>query len=1043
MLSAVQYPNDDIIPPMQNLLHITLLGNFIVEYDGKALAAFNADRLQSLLAYLLLHRQAPQARQHLAFQLWPDSSESQARTNLRNLLHNLRQQFPDPEQFLVTTNLTLQWREDAPATIDVDQFMAHYVAAGEAEARRELAAVRSNLEAALAVYKGDLLPGNYDDWVVARREELRQRHHDCLFRMLAILEQEGDWRGAISFGQRLLLEDPLNETTYIRLMQFYAQSGDRSSIRRIYEQCAATLQRELGVEPSSTTQAAYEQLKRTAVAPVNEVGRTESRPATVTAPAPPRRKLSPPRSSAIFIGRETELAQVAQRLADPHCRLLTITGPGGIGKTGLALQTARAHTALYEDGAAFVNLAPLTSVDLLVPAMAAALELSLTGGDPIDQLVAALAEKEILLVLDNFEHLIAGADLLSEILANAPGAKMLVTSRERLNLQEEWVYDLHGLPVANADDEDWEENNAIQIFIQSARRANAAFNPTDKDREAITQICRLVDGMPLGIQLAAAWARMLSTQEIAAEIARGLAFLESSYRDIPERHRSLQAVFQHSWRLLSGQEQEVLQRLSIFRGGFDRVAAEQVAGATLALLSALVDKSLIRPAEVGRYSIHEVVRQYASQMLHEAGNFETTRRRHLQAYLMLANQLQERLYGPTQPALLDQLESEHDNLRAALDWSLPATQARRDETSVRRPAGGEPAQTATTENEHLAGARLAAILGRFWYLRGHLHEGRGWLTRALSGLNVGDSLTTDDREYLWIRAWLLFGLGELIAATDGVLQAIDYLQEGLAIFRRLDNPRNVIFALHRLGETLFEAGKFAQGEAYMEESLVLSRQLGETWLIGRSLSILASRRLGEGAYAQAEALATEALGLFRSGRDSGAVVYLLNLVGSLAAKRGELDRAMSLLEEALTLNRTMTRLRMGAAWTLRNLGGVALLCGDTRAATAYFEESLILRQEMRQLAGMAWAIEGLAEVAIQHNDRPRAVRLLGAAAGLRTTAGAEMDEPDRIRFSEILAELRTSLGQATFESLWSAGYKLSPDAAVASALEPTKDLQAH
>ncbi|MEZ4835826.1 MAG: bacterial transcriptional activator domain-containing protein [Caldilineaceae bacterium] len=279
---------------MAHKLLINLLGEFRIEYEGNSLAAFSADRLQSLLAYLLLHRSAPQPRHHLAFQLWPDSSESQARTNLRNLLHNLRNNLPDAETFLDITNMTLQWRGDAPCRLDIEDFAQARAAAAEAEGSSALTEARRHLETAADAYKGDLLPGNYDDWVLALREDLRHQYADALLRLISVLEQLGDLRAALQYGQRLLHDDPLNEATYVTLMRLYALSGDRGGVRRIYQQCAAILERELGVEPGPATVTAYEQILRMEPAPVTILPTATPMP-VASVPTPTRPRLSPPK----------------------------------------------------------------------------------------------------------------------------------------------------------------------------------------------------------------------------------------------------------------------------------------------------------------------------------------------------------------------------------------------------------------------------------------------------------------------------------------------------------------------------------------------------------------------------------------------------------------------------------------------------------------------------------------------------------------------------------------------------------------------------
>jgi predicted ATPase/DNA-binding SARP family transcriptional activator len=995
---------------MESVLKISLLGNFQIEYQGNPVAAFGADRIQSLLTYLLLHRQAPQPRHHLAFQLWPDSSDSQARTNLRNLLFTLRNALPDAERFLEITNVTLWWKPNGPYALDVADFQRALD-----EAAADPANAQEKLARAVSLYKGDLLPGNYDDWIISPREELHHCYVEALERLISLLEQAGDLREAIRCTQRLIGDDPLNENSYITLMRLHAMSGDRAGVRRVYEQCASTLRRELNTEPAPSTQAAYEHLLRV------EVAYTPPAAVTLVAPAAvPVRRLSPPKSTVAFVGRERELAELAELLADPGCRLLTITAPGGMGKTQLALQTAHGHAPIYADGAAFVTLVAVESVDLIPSSIASGLGVTFSGAtDPVEQLLNVLQPKELLLVLDNFEHLVEGADLLSEILMAAPNVKILATSRERLNLQEEWVYDLHGLSIPDDDAADWQESSAVQLFVQSARRAAAAFAITETDRSAVIRICRLVEAMPLALQLAAAWVRVLSVEGIVAEIERSIAFLESTHRNVSERHRSLRAVFDQSWSLLTDQEQQVMCRLSVFRGGFDRSFAESVTGASLPLLSSLVDKSLVRRTEAGRYSLHELIRQYGHTALQAAGELESTRDRHLRAYVEMAADMEDRMFGSMQVPLIERLETEHDNLRAALDWGL-------------QPGTGMIA----AEHPHervVEGARLAAVLGRFWYLRGHLAEGRSWLETALARLEV---IALDPSPAIQkVQSRLLFGAGEVIASADHPQKAQPLLEKSLVLARQLNDRRGIIMAQHRLSETILEQGDYATTVQLAEETLTLARELEDPWLMGRSLSILATVALEQEEYARSEMLANEALKHFRSQKEGGMVVYLLNILGQLALYRGDPAHGTTLLEEALTLNRTVTRLRMGAAWTLRNLGTATQLQGDLKRAADCFRESVELRWELGQIAGLAWAMEGLAEVAAATGAPERAAILWGAAESMRSDVGSLMSKPDRNRHEASVATARDLLGRERFQAAWIHGKSLSQAEVVAYALE--------
>jgi predicted ATPase len=358
-------------------------------------------------------------------------------------------------------------------------------------------------------------------------------------------------------------------------------------------------------------------------------------------------------------------------------------GPGGAGKTRLAIQSVRQALAAQQDaisfcdGVYFVPLDPVSSVRYLVPAIADSVGFSFfqrEGDEPKHQLLNYLREKQLLLLLDGFEHLIGGVGLISDLLEHAPGVKVMVTSRERLNVRWEWVFPVEGMSFPTGGDravESLEQYGAIQLFLQLARQADAGFAPSQADMAGVVRICQLLEGMPLGIELAAAWVKILSCPDIADEIARNLDFLRTSMRDIPERHRSLRAAFDHSWRLLSEAERQVLARLSVFAGGFDREAAEQVAGANLELLSALVDKSLLVRPHSGRYAIHEVVRQFAASRLDaDPQERSATKDRYCLYYVAFLERKEDDLLGWRQLAALEEVGHDLENCRAAWQWAV-------------------------------------------------------------------------------------------------------------------------------------------------------------------------------------------------------------------------------------------------------------------------------------------------------------------------------------------------------------------------------------
>ena len=416
-----------------------------------------------------------------------------------------------------------------------------------------------------------------------------------------------------------------------------------------------------------------------------------------------------PTPTTSFVGRSEELASISGLLADPNCRLLTIVGSGGIGKTRLALQAAVDQISNFPDGIYFVPLAGIGSPDLIAAAIANALPVSFSGAEDLrDRVIRYLRKKQQLLLVDNFEHLLDGVDLLNDVLQAAPDVKLLVTSRERLNVQEEWTLILGGLTVPAKDATDTLDSySAVELFVERARQVQSKF-ALSAEAEAVKTICWQVEGMPLGLELAASWLRAMTCEQITAHMESSLDFLTTPLRNVPERHRSLRAMFEQSWQLLSADEQAVLMKLAVFRGGFDFEAAEAVARASLSILAGLADKSLIRLNPSGRYDLHELLRQFATDKLAELEELAAAvNRRHLEFYSNLADEAETHLYGPQKEAWFDRLEVEHDNLRAALTWTLRSKEAE-------------------------AGLRLAAALGFFWEHRGYPYEGSEWLEKLLS-----------------------------------------------------------------------------------------------------------------------------------------------------------------------------------------------------------------------------------------------------------------------------------------------------------------------
>ena len=499
-----------------------------------------------------------------------------------------------------------------------------------------------------------------------------------------------------------------------------------------------------------------------------------------------------------LIGREAEFSALRLMLRNPQCRLITLVGPGGIGKTRLAIEIVLDQNKRNEEKAVLVSLASINSASLIVPAIANAVGFKMqSSGDLRKQLLNYLYEKKSLLVLDNLEHLLEGVGLLVEIIQYVPEVKILCTSRERMNIQGEWVFEVGGLS----------DTEAVTLFSSCARRIESVFKISDDNRVEIEKICHLVEGMPLAIELAATWMRVLSIPEIVQEIQRNLDFLSTSMRDLPERHRSMRAVFEHSWTLLPNREKQVLSRLSVFRGGFTRDAAEHVAGASLAVLASLVSRSLVQRTEPGRFHVHELLRQYTANLLQEDSQEQLiTQERHYAFYLAQAEAAKQGLRGSGQSEDLEWLEREHDNLRAALDWSL--------------------------DNHDNRALQLACALRWFWYVHGHFHEGRDWLVKALQAAQ--ESSSRDIR----LRARALEGVALLVNALGDHSTARQKAEESETLFREIHDHRGLADALLLIGHAMLWQGEMTEGQARLYEALTLYQDADDRLGMARTLSRL-------------------------------------------------------------------------------------------------------------------------------------------------------------------------------------------------------------
>lgn len=935
---------------MSELLEMAVLGGLTINRGGAPVSGFASRKAEALLVYLACARR-PLSREVLANLLWDERSQTRALANLRVLLTSLRQHL---DAHIIVDRQTVAVNQET-SWLDAAELEQQLAAARERERRegRLSGAVAAQLEGALALYRGRFLEGFYirdsrgfEEWVALQQESLQRQVIEALSDLMNFFLDRGEYTTAIKHASRLLSLDPFYEEAHRQLMRALALTGQRHTALAQYETCRRILADELGVEPAAETTALYEQIRDK-----ETWGQGEREKAHVVRFSRPHNlpvQLTP------FLGREQELAQIAECLAQPAYRLLTLVGPGGVGKTRLAIQAAAAHARAFRDGVCFVPLESVNAAEFLVPAIVTALDLPVSDQSPPKvQLLNYLRERHILLVLDNFEQLLEGTDLLLETLRVAPHVVMLVTSRERLRLQAETLFRIQGLPFPPSDAEaNVAGFGAVQLFLDRARRVDKGFTLSAQTATGVIRVCRLVEGIPLALELAAAWVQELDCEAIARGIERSLDFLTTNMRDVPARHRSLRAVFEHSWALLSASQQAVLRRLSVFRGGFSGDAAAHVAHATPAVLTALVDKSLLRVTPAGRYDLHELVRQYAAEKLAQLPD-EVARahNRHCGYYTTFLEQREADLRGKWQVEARRAIDADIDNVRAA--WDRAVTRRRTD--SIGRCLEG---------------------LYRFYLASGRLQDGFNAFEQAARRLPTRDeagALWDETEELTYWRArvrWanFAFDLGRFE-------QASALIEECVPALSGLGTPGELVPALNCLGAVRIEQGRYAEAQAILEEGLALARQVDD-----RAGQIVLLQHLGavafdHEAYDQAERYHRERLAIAREVGDQTNIAYAINHLGAVAYMLGRYREARDHYQEGLQIWEALGD-RWGMCQAHANLGEVACDLGDCLTAANHLHMALKLATDLGATASVLYVLFALARLLAHEGERERAVELL-------------------------------------------------------------------
>jgi len=840
-------------------LSLALLGTFTAVYDERLLTHFRTKAVQALLIYLVCQPEL-HAREALMTLLWPELPTKSAQGNLRHVLYHLRQAIPkvnginnEEVAFVLAERQTIQVNPNGRFWLDIPQFetLADSQAVGD-------------WQTAVALYRDDFLSDFYlpdssefESWVQSRRAALRRRLLDTLTKLTAHYLEEGDFEEAEQYARRQLTIDNLREEAHRQLMLVLARNGRRTDALAHYQSLCQLLRDELGIAPSADTETLVEAIRGDRLKGVT--GREE--PYAVPHNLPPH--------ATPFIGRQAELAVLDELLSDSQTRMVTILGIGGIGKTRLSLAVAERQltTQKFAQGVFFVSLAGLNESDRIVPAIAEAIRIRLEKGE--SQLFNYLRTKQILLVLDNFEHLLDGSDLVSRLLQAAPQLQILVTSRERLRLQGEQVFPIEGLMV----NETAVSDDARTLFVQAARRLQPDFAATAANLPALNQICRLVEGMPLALELAAAWVDMFTLEDIAAEVQRNLEFLESDLRDMPARHRSMQAVFDTSWQQLSDNLQQVLAAIGVFRGGFTREAATAVAQASLRDLVTLANKSLIRfDADDNRYHIHELLRQYSLARLAETAVHDN----HAAYYLDWLVQQAPKLTSEEQTTTIAQIKNEMDNIRVAINRAL---QQQRLDNFV----------------------PVIRALGRYYGYQLHSTEAISLFDHILAQLATIPGAPS--RILFWVIAWQVKALGAVGQKTKAnELWAVGKNHLVNLTLQDNDSRAEQAFAAYIQGYDLYME-RPNEAQRLLQKSYELATVLGDSWLAGHVSRVMGLAARNQGDLAAAEAAASRSISLFKTLHDRRNIVSAQILLGDAAGIDGRYEEAEQQLSAAVAMAR--------------------------------------------------------------------------------------------------------------------------------------------
>ena len=1006
-------------------LALHFLGGPRLELNGKAIT-LSHHKATALITYLAVTRQR-HTRAALAAFLWPDYDPAGARGELRRMLWVINKSLG--QGWLETNRQTVRLPPHPDLWLDVEQFRdllatsRHHQHPADAACPTCVDALRE----AITLAQDDFLAGftlsdssEFDTWQRFETESLRRELAGALELLVQLLIRRGEpsIEESLIYARRWLALDPLHEQGHRQLMRLYAWSGQPEAAIQQYQTCVRVLTHELGIPASAETTALVEAIKANRLLPPDAV---PQKPVVSTIPDLPSPSPSiPPHNLPIqttpFIGRESALDGLQKRLSDPKMRLVTIFGPGGIGKTRLAVALAERQLqpdTPFTDGVYFISLAPIRSADTLAQAIAEGLAFPLASAqESVTQLLTYLRHKRMLLVLDNFEHLLLGATLVSQLLQTAAEVKVVVTSRERLNLTHEILWPISGLDFTELTTvETALADEAVQFFVQCARRVRPDFSLSSDDIPHLEGILQGVWGMPLAIELAAAWLNMLSLAEVAAELSHGLDLLEGDLRDGPSRHRSMRLVFDRSWERLDADEQALFKSLSIFRGGFTREAARQITGATLRELAGLVNKSLLTgQPDTRRYELHELLRQYAEEKLEaDPTAKQAIHQAHATFYADFMQRSWTDLRNANQIDALAAIERDIENIRAA--WRFWLSESNCPE--------------------------LLKFMDSFYMV----YDLRGWHQAAIllfqETAEQLRSLASDEAVRL-VYGKALGYEGYFTGVIGNPERGSTLSTEAIELIRPLNHPEALLYALYCSGLNYLYLNNFDQTIEVAQTWRQIGQAIGDRWGETVSLNFIAVALIDQHKLTEAQEKAEHAMQIFgQEIAEYYGLSWAALVRGRIALGQGAYAEAGLFYERSLKAAQLLNY-RRAIQQSYDNLGDVAFYLGELEPAERYFRLSLRVSEETGQIREIVATLYDLAKVWTAQGKKVEAVELLTVVLHhpvsklpllLRTEDTVLKEAAERLR-----ATLEANLEPERYQAAWSQGMALQLEEVVTGLL---------